>query len=146
MPIIKLLNPWCAAQFLQYDRWFCLCRRVRGQLPELSPAEMQRFRSSMYGMAAIGHIPRVNMGRDRFAAARPPQGELRPLKLSPQAREAARRTYNSGAVPLPPMEHPCLKDACSVFVRLQVCILATCCLRGNRSVVFDTVAIAQICK
>ena len=70
---------------------------MRGQLPQLTPAEMQRYHSSLYGMAAI---PGVSMGRDRYAAAKPPGGGGVPaLKLSPQAREAARRAYSSGECP-----------------------------------------------
>lgn len=72
-------------------------RKVRGQLPQLTAAESQKYRSSMYGMAAIGQIPRVNLGRNRFTAMHSPKGGLPALKLSPQAQEAARRSFSSGA-------------------------------------------------
>ena len=46
----------------------CLFRKVRGALPALTDAEMARYRSALYGVAAaVGHVPRVSLaGRNRY--------------------------------------------------------------------------------
>lgn len=47
---------------------------MRGALPALSEAEMARYRSALYGVAAaVGHVPRVSLaGRNRFRCPPPP--------------------------------------------------------------------------
>lgn len=38
------------------------CRKVRGELPALTEAEMQRYRSALYGVAAaVGHAPKMSL-------------------------------------------------------------------------------------
>jgi hypothetical protein len=37
-------------------------RKVRGELPSLTEAEMQQYRSALYGVAAaVGHAPRLSL-------------------------------------------------------------------------------------
>ena len=57
---------------------------------------MRLYRSSLYGVAAIGQIPRVNLGRDRFVNHRGQDSAGPPVQWSPQAREAARRAFSTG--------------------------------------------------
>ncbi|CAL5226834.1 g9698 [Coccomyxa viridis] len=78
-------------------------RKVRGELPMLTEAEMQRYRSALYGVAAaVGHAPRMSLaGRHRYGELYASGGGVAPPKetgtWSPEAREAARRTYMAGA-------------------------------------------------
>ena len=63
----------------------------------LPPSCLPR-RSKMYALTgAVGHVPRMSMGRDRFTL---PQGAddlaLSLRQLSPEAREVASRTYVAG--------------------------------------------------
>ena len=38
------------------------CRKVRGELPSLTEAEMQQYRSALYGVAAaVGHAPKLSL-------------------------------------------------------------------------------------
>ena len=59
---------------------------------------MRMYRSSLYGVAAIGQIPRVNLGRDRFVNQRGQESAGPPVQWSPQAREAARRAFSTGMI------------------------------------------------
>ncbi len=48
-------------------------RKVRGALPALSEAEMARYRSALYGLAAsVGHVPRMSLGGRNRCQFRPP--------------------------------------------------------------------------
>ncbi|KAK9819382.1 hypothetical protein WJX81_005026 [Elliptochloris bilobata] len=73
-------------------------RRVRSELPKLTDAEMAHYRSSLYGVAAVGHVPKISLGRNRYGAlhAAASANAPPPRALSPQAREAARRVYTAG--------------------------------------------------
>ena len=45
-------------------------RRIRGAPTKLTEAELARYRSTVYGMAAaVGRVPRMSFGRDRYAMA-----------------------------------------------------------------------------
>lgn len=68
-------------------------------MPKLTEAEMRKYRSSLYGVAALGQIPRVHLGRDKYVShGAGNQGEAPPIKWTPQAREAARRAFVTGAI------------------------------------------------
>ncbi len=72
------------------------CRKIRGKLPELTDAELRHYRSSLYGVAAVGQIPWARFGRDKYVYHHN-QGPTPPsLKWTPQAREAARRALMTG--------------------------------------------------
>ncbi|KAK9918900.1 hypothetical protein WJX75_007942 [Coccomyxa subellipsoidea] len=75
-------------------------RKVRGELPALTEAEMQRYRSALYGVAAaVGHAPKMSLaGRHRYGALYAASGAPPPVRTdTPQAREAARRAFTAGA-------------------------------------------------
>ncbi|CAK0786268.1 hypothetical protein CVIRNUC_009481 [Coccomyxa viridis] len=87
-----------AAQRQMYER------KVRGELPTLTEAEMQQYRSALYGVAAaVGHVPKLSLsGRHRYGALASASGggAAPPREVgtwSPQAQEAARRAYMAGA-------------------------------------------------
>ena len=45
-------------------------RKVRGAPSKLTEAELLRYRSTVYGMAAaMGRVPRMSFGRDRYGMA-----------------------------------------------------------------------------
>jgi hypothetical protein len=75
-------------------------RRIRAELPKLTDEEMQRYRSTVYGVAGVmsAGLPHVSMGRDRYwnayqaAVANP--GKV--PELPPAAREMAQRTITAG--------------------------------------------------
>lgn len=77
-------------------------RRIKAGLPELSPSEMQQYRSVVYGVAAaVGHVPRMTFGRNRYYdayhdAISTPEPAAAPLQWSAQAREAGRRAQALG--------------------------------------------------
>ena len=76
------------------------CRRFRAELPKLSQEEYLQYRANLYGVAAVSHIPRVSLGRRRWSggehASSPGDLSNHVEQLTPQAREAARRTYLAG--------------------------------------------------
>ncbi|EIE24794.1 hypothetical protein COCSUDRAFT_65518 [Coccomyxa subellipsoidea C-169] len=91
----RLDDPTAAAR-QEYER------KVRGQLPALTEAEMQRYRSALYGVAAaVGHAPKLSLaGRHRYGALYAASGASPPTTVdtpTPQAREAARRAFTAGA-------------------------------------------------
>ncbi|PRW20197.1 hypothetical protein C2E21_9216 [Chlorella sorokiniana] len=80
-------------------------RRVKGEPPPLTEAELMRARSKLYALgAAVGHVPRMSMGRNRWGAMPAAGGgdgmDLATLsgvrQLTPEAREVASRTYVAG--------------------------------------------------
>ncbi|KAI7839936.1 hypothetical protein COHA_006330 [Chlorella ohadii] len=80
-------------------------RRVKGEPPPLSEAELMRARSKLYALgAAVGHVPRMSMGRNRWGAMPAAGGgdgmDLATLsgvrQMTPEAREVASRTYVAG--------------------------------------------------
>lgn len=81
--------------------WLLLSRRVKAGLPELTPAEAQRYRSMVYGMAAVGHMPNMSFGRNRFHdayrdAMAVPEPHVAPAPWSAQALEAGKRASAAG--------------------------------------------------
>ncbi|EFN52012.1 expressed protein [Chlorella variabilis] len=77
-------------------------RRVKGEPPPLSEVELQRARGKLMALgAAVGHVPRMSMGRTRWelpaAGAGGGDAALATIRqLSPEAREVASRTYVAG--------------------------------------------------
>lgn len=80
-------------------------RRVKGEPPPLTEAELMRARSKLYALgAAVGHVPRMSMGRNRWGAMPAAGGgegmDLATLsgvrQMTPEAREVASRTYVAG--------------------------------------------------
>eukprot|EP00887_Chlorella_sp_A99_P000251 scaffold13.g251.t1 len=85
-------------------------RRIKGEPPPLGPEELRRYRAASAGAgggmyvigAAVGHVPRTHLGRGRYQAPQAPAPSaaegfgdwtLGPRALSPEAREAARRSF-----------------------------------------------------
>ncbi|BDA49223.1 hypothetical protein COCOBI_13-3330 [Coccomyxa sp. Obi] len=92
---IRLDDPTAAAR-QEFER------KVRGQLPALTEAELQQYRSALYGVAAaVGHAPKMSLaGRHRYGALYAASGGGPPARtppMTPQAREAARRAFTAGA-------------------------------------------------
>ncbi|KAL4422961.1 hypothetical protein ABPG75_009158 [Micractinium tetrahymenae] len=78
-------------------------RRIKGEPPPLSEAELMRARSKLHALgAAVGHVPgRISMGRTRWEVLQQGGGGGGDLaagvrQLSPEAREVASRTYVAG--------------------------------------------------
>lgn len=75
-----------------------IIRRIRGMPAKLSEAELLKYRSTIYGVAAhVGHVPRMHLGRNKWHMAAA-FGDNAPaaIPLSPEAVENARRAYSAG--------------------------------------------------
>lgn len=75
-----------------------IIRRIRGMPTKLSEAELLRYRSTIYGVAAhVGHVPKMHLGRNKWHAAAAYSDSAAPAApLSPEAVETARRAYSAG--------------------------------------------------
>ena len=76
-------------------------RRVRGGPDPLTPEEVLRYGGRRYaiGAGAIGHIPAITFGRNRYSLPVPAAAgglAAAPRQLSPEAVETARRIQSSG--------------------------------------------------
>lgn len=76
-------------------------RRIKGAPPQLSDAELRKYRSSMHLVgASLAHVPRMSLSGRRYTmeGLGLQAGELVPgaRALSPQAVEVASRTYVAG--------------------------------------------------
>ncbi|KAI3430636.1 hypothetical protein D9Q98_005229 [Chlorella vulgaris] len=79
-------------------------RRVKGEAPPMSAADLRRARSKLHALgSAVGHVPRMSMGRDRYmwqpnggGAAGGDVALSAIRQLTPEAQEVASRTYVAG--------------------------------------------------
>ncbi len=79
-------------------------RRIKGEAPPLTAEEIHKYGvRNAYAMGTlgtvVGHVPRMSFGRDRYSipnAASMQQPLALHRQLSPQAIEAASRTYVAG--------------------------------------------------
>ncbi|KAL3134165.1 hypothetical protein ABBQ32_008580 [Trebouxia sp. C0010 RCD-2024] len=75
-----------------------IIRRIRGMPTKLSEAELLKYRSTIYGVAAhVGHVPKMHLGRNKWhTAATFSDNAPAAIPLSPEAVETARRAYSAG--------------------------------------------------
>lgn len=75
-----------------------IIRRIRGMPSKLSEAELLKYRTTTYGLAAhVGHIPKMHLGRNKWHMAAGFSDSTAPaVTLSPEAVETARRAYSAG--------------------------------------------------
>lgn len=57
-----------SSHFWECSQFLAICRRIRGMPTKLSEAELLKYRSTIYGVAAhVGHVPKMHLGTQLMA-------------------------------------------------------------------------------